>query len=113
MSKLGWRRQLDLMKGYSAFPKPHHYWNLTIRLFSVLFKILVGGVLTLSSEPDGVFHTLSRLVKGEINIHQLPRLNVFAVSIKFGTHTHTHTHIYIYIYIYRERERDSPVVLNI
>ena len=31
------------MKGYSAFPKLQHCWNLTIRLFSVIFRTLVMG----------------------------------------------------------------------
>ena len=35
------------MKWYSAFPKHQHYWNLTIRLFSVKFRTLVVvGCLT-------------------------------------------------------------------
>ena len=36
-----------VMKGYNAFPKLQHYWNLTIRLFSVISRTLVeGGGLT-------------------------------------------------------------------
>ena len=34
------------IKGYSAFQKLHHYWNLTIRLFCVVYRTLVVGSLT-------------------------------------------------------------------
>ena len=30
------------MKGYSAFPKLKYYWRLAIRLFSVIFRTLIG-----------------------------------------------------------------------
>ena len=33
------------MKGYLHSPKLQHYWNLAIRLFSVIFRTLEGGVL--------------------------------------------------------------------
>ena len=31
------------MKECSVFPKPQHYWDLTIRLFSVISRTLIGG----------------------------------------------------------------------
>ena len=34
------------VKGCSAFPKLQHHWNLTIWLFSVISRTLVGGGLT-------------------------------------------------------------------
>ena len=41
------RARVDLgamaMKRYSTFPKLQHYWNLTIRLFSVIPRTLVVG----------------------------------------------------------------------
>ena len=44
------RAKVDLgamaMKGYSAFPKLQHHWNLTIRLFSVISRTLIGRGLT-------------------------------------------------------------------
>ena len=49
-------------KGYSAFPKLQHYWSLTIRLFSVIYKTLFGGVLPPCSEAVNVFYSPSRLV---------------------------------------------------
>ena len=44
-------------------PKLQHYWNLTIRLFSVIFRTLVGsiGVLPLCREAVSVFYTPSQL----------------------------------------------------
>ena len=36
-------------------PKLQHYWNLIIRLFSVIIKTLVGGVLPLFRDAVGVF----------------------------------------------------------
>ena len=38
-----------------------HYWNLTIRLFSVIARTLIGGVLPLCREAVGVFYSPSRL----------------------------------------------------
>ena len=52
------------IKRYSAFPKVLHYWILTIRLFSVISKMLVGGSLIrlqrgrpciLQPQPTGIF----------------------------------------------------------
>ena len=49
------------MKGYSAFPKLQHCWNLTIRLFSVISRTLVEGVLPLCREAFGVFYSHRRI----------------------------------------------------
>ena len=35
------------MKGSSTFPKPQHHWKLTIRLSSVISRILIGGLTSL------------------------------------------------------------------
>ena len=48
------------MKGYSAFPKLQHCWNLTIRLFRVRTLVGVGG-LTLCREAVSVLYSPSRL----------------------------------------------------
>ena len=40
-----------------------HYWNLTIRLFSVITRTLVGGVLPLCRGAVGVFYSPSQLGK--------------------------------------------------
>ena len=43
-------------------PKLQHCWNLTIRLFSVISMILIGGmILPLCREAVGVFYSPSRL----------------------------------------------------
>ena len=44
-------------------PKLQHYWNLTIRLFSVIYRILVGVVLPLCRDVVRVFYSVSRLGK--------------------------------------------------
>ena len=44
------------IKGYSAFPKIQNYWNLTIRLFSVIYRTLVGGS-THSEEKQSIYST--------------------------------------------------------
>ena len=68
------------IKGYPAFPKHQHYWNLTIRLFCVLSQALVEwGVSTLCRGSVGVFYRPC----------QLGNLNVMYFLI----------YIYIYIYI--------------
>ena len=53
----------DDNKGYSAFAKLQHYWNLTIRLLSVIIRTLVAGEggLPLCREAVGVFYCPSRL----------------------------------------------------
>ena len=57
------RARVDLgvmaIKGYSAFPKFQHYWNLTIRLFSVKNRTLiwVGVGSYPSAEKQSVYST--------------------------------------------------------
>ena len=57
------RARVDLgamaMKGYSTFPKLQHSWNLTIRLFSVISRTLVRGVLPLCRGAVSVFYSPS------------------------------------------------------
>ena len=62
------RARVDLggmvMKGYSALPKRQHYWNLAIRLLTVISRILVGGGggdLPYCREAVGVFYSPSKL----------------------------------------------------
>ena len=38
-------------------PKLQHYWSLTIRLFSIIFRTLIGGVLLLSRDAVSVFYS--------------------------------------------------------
>ena len=51
------------MKKCSAFPKLQHHWNLTIRLFSVISRTLVGEFLLLCGEAVGVLYSTSQLGK--------------------------------------------------
>ena len=57
------------MKGCSAFPKPQHYWNLTIRLFSVISRTLT------------VFLPLCRLGKNKTR-HSSYKMFSFCVCVK-------------------------------
>ena len=50
-------------KGYSAFRKSKHYWNLTIRLFTIISRTLVGWVLPLCREAVCIFYSPSQLRK--------------------------------------------------
>ena len=54
-------------RGTLHSPKPQHYWNLTIRLFRVIFRILIGvcgeEVLPFCREAVGVFYSSSQLGK--------------------------------------------------
>ncbi len=48
-------------------PKPQHYWNLTIRLFGVIYRKLVGGgILLLCRDATGVFYSHSRLSNNDL-----------------------------------------------
>ena len=47
-------REAMAMKGCSAFPKPQHPRNLTIILFSIISRTLVGVVLPLCRGAVGV-----------------------------------------------------------
>ena len=52
------------MKGSPHSPKLQHYWNLNIRLLSVISRTLVeGGVLHLSREAVSVFYSPSPMGK--------------------------------------------------
>ena len=59
------RARMDMgaivIKRYSAFPKLQHYWSLTIRLFSVLSRTLVAGVLLLCKDAVDIFCSPYRL----------------------------------------------------
>ena len=44
-----------VMKGYPALPKTLDYWSLTIILFIVISRTLIGGVLILYRDAVGVF----------------------------------------------------------
>ena len=48
-------------RGSPHSPKLRRYWSLTIRLFSVIYRTLVEGVLPLGRDPDGGFCCLYRL----------------------------------------------------
>ena len=44
-------------RGTLHSPKFHYYWSLTIKLFSVIFRPLVGGVSSLCRDAFGVFYS--------------------------------------------------------
>ena len=50
------------MKGTPHSPKLQHTWNLTIRLFSVIYRTLVGGGSYPSAEVQSVYSTAPVLV---------------------------------------------------
>ena len=48
-------------KGALHSPKPQHHWNFTIRLFSVISRTLIEGVLPLCRGAVSIFYSPSRL----------------------------------------------------
>ena len=111
------RARVDLgamaMKGRSIFPKPQHYWDLTIRLFSVIYRIfLLGGGSYPSAEVQSVYTTapadwailcLNLDGKGIVS-YLLPKCfqSYFWSSsgVMYGC-------IYIYIYIYAQNVKEK------
>ena len=87
-----WNRQWWQWWVTPAFLKLQYYENLTIRLFSVIYRDIcwVGG-LPLDRDVIGVFYPQ-------------PAGELAFIDSNQHTHTwrktHTHTHAYIYIYIY-------------
>ena len=59
-------------RGTPHSQKLQHYWNLTIRLFSVKCRTLVGGVLPLCREEVGVFYSPmdEKILIILVNVHQ-------------------------------------------
>ena len=87
------------LKGTLHSPKLQYYWSLTIRLFSVISRTLVGEVLPLCRDAVGVFYspadwptnllwlTILYLYKNNIKIIKAPNLNgiieyTFVFSLK-------------------------------
>ena len=59
-----------VIKRYSVFYKLQHYWSLTIRLFSVITRTLVGGGgLPLCRDAIGVFCSPNRLGQWALYIY--------------------------------------------
>ena len=56
-SKSDWTREWCQWRGTLHFPKLQHYWNLTIRLFSVISRTLIGGGSYHSTEIQSVYST--------------------------------------------------------
>ena len=95
------RARVDMaMKGCSTFPKspallkPH-----PIRLFSVIYRTLDGGVLLLCREAVSVFYSPSQLGKVRIRVIYI--------------YTHTRIYIYIYIYIYNGGVPGAGIIVKI
>ena len=92
-------------------PKLQYYRNLTIRLFNVIYRTLVGaGVLALCREAVGVFYNPSGL--GKISFFKTPYKYIYiyiyvCVCVCVCVCISGSLDIYLrlsYIYIYRERE---------
>ena len=80
-------------KGTLRLPKLQHYSGLTIRLFSIISRILVGGILLLCRDAVGVFYIrLGQLMIGRnsitsgtirytVNLHSFIRYQAFLCTI--------------------------------
>ena len=78
--------------------KLQHYWNLTIRLFSVICRTLIGGILPLCREAVSVFSsppqtnwTKTRLciISSEYHWLYIYKLNVFENALDRNTWNYT------------------------
>ena len=70
-------------KGTLHSPKLQHYWNLTIRLFSVISRtFVVVGFLPIFREAVGVFYSHSRL--GKLLLRARVDLGVMAMKRYFA-----------------------------
>ena len=56
-----WTWELCQWKGNLHSPNLQDYWSLTIKLFSVISRILIVGVLLLCRDAVGVFYSHNRL----------------------------------------------------
>ena len=75
------------MKGYSAPPKPQHYWSLTIRLFSVIYRRLVGKSYRLA-EMQSVYSTApAHWAVGNIDLVFVCYPELFEIELLFGIET--------------------------
>ena len=64
LHKIKWIWEQWQWRGTPNFPKLQHYWNLTIRLFSVISKTLVGSgclVLSFCRNPVSLFYSPGQL----------------------------------------------------
>ena len=52
-----WNQEQWLWRSTLHSPKLQHYWSLTIRLFSIIYRTFVGGVLPLYRDTVGVFYS--------------------------------------------------------
>ena len=85
------------MKGYTASPKLQHNWSLPIRLFCVISKKFVVGVLSLCKEAVGLFYSPSRLGKRRIYFKDLSWFDCVLWDINtwglFNAFSPAHTYI--------------------
>ena len=73
------------IKWYSAFPKPHNYWSLNIRLFSIIFRTLVRGVFSLCRDWVFIFYT-TQPTRPFLQWSWLPLLKRFIKEIRYEIH---------------------------
>ena len=78
---------------------PQHYWNFTIIFFSVIFRILVRGVLPLCREAFGLFYRPIRLGKLSLSFSLSLSLYIYIYIYIYICDLCVYIYIYIYIYI--------------
>ena len=101
-----WNWEWWQWRGSPHSTKLQYFWNLTIRLFSVISGTLDGGVLPFCREAVGVFYSPTRLGKlssktcivfhssTRIHNHQVALIAHSPSSLSLSlslSHTHTHT----------------------
>ena len=68
-------------RSQSLSPKFQYYWNLTIRLFSVISRTLVRQVLPLCRDAVGVFCSPSWLGRCEIGIVDVRETKILVTNL--------------------------------
>ena len=71
-------------RGTPHSPKPLHHWNLTIRLFSVISRILVRGGLPLCRGAVNVFYSPWASLDHRLGMLVLPSITQMISSDWFG-----------------------------
>ena len=77
-SKWEWTWEWWRWRGTPHSPKLQHYWNLTIRLFSVISRTLIeeGGVLLLCRDAVNVFCSPPHLLGQSSKMNKFPILYI-------------------------------------
>ena len=75
-----WTREQWQLKGIPSSLKLQHYWSLLIRLFSVISKRVVEGVLPLCRDAVGVFYCPSQI--GSLSVSAWSIISCYRIEVE-------------------------------